>query len=97
MFGEKLPCQLSHGGGFALLGFIRSRDLDKVNVDTTVQEKAIAFPTDARLYHKMRVRLVREADKRRIALRQSYPRLGKKAQARQGRYAHATQMKRAAR
>lgn len=71
--------------------------LDKVNVDTTVQEKAIAFPTDARLYHKMRVRLVREASKRGMALRQSHQRLGKKALARQGRYAHARQGKRAAR
>ncbi len=25
-----------------------------VNVDTTVQDKAIAFPTDVRLYHKAR-------------------------------------------
>ena len=66
-------------------------------MDTTVQEKAIAFPTDARLYHKMRVRLVAEAEQRRIALRQSYPRLGKKALARQGRHAHARQMRRAAR
>ncbi len=71
--------------------------LDKVNADTTVQEKAIAFPTDARLYQKMRLRLVREADKRGIKLRQSYPRLGKKALARQGRYSHARQGKRAAR
>jgi len=45
----------------------------------------------------MRVRLVREAEKRGIALRQSYPRLGKAALARQGRYAHASQMKRAGR
>ncbi len=76
---------------------IKRTHLDKVNVDTTVQEKAIAFPTDARLYQKMRVRLVCEADKRGIKLRQSFPRLGKKALARQGRYSHARQMKRAAR
>ena len=76
---------------------IQRGHLDKVNADTTVQEKAIAFPTDARLYHKMRVWLVREADQRGIKLRQSFPRLGKKALARQGRYAHARQMKRAAR
>lgn len=76
---------------------IKRNHLEKVNVDTTVQEKAIAFPTDARLYHKMRARLVREAKKRGIALRQSHERLGKKALARQGRYAHARQGKRAAR
>ncbi len=67
-----------------------------VNVDTTVQEKAIAFPTDARLYHKMRVKLVREAKKQGIKLRQSYLFVGKKAFIMQGRYASARQMKRAA-
>ena len=30
---------------------LREREIERVNVDTTVQEKAIAFPTDARLYH----------------------------------------------
>lgn len=68
-----------------------------VNVDTTVHEKAIAFPTDARLYHKMRVTLVREAHKRDIPLRQSFKKVGKKAFIMQGRYASAKQMKRAAR
>jgi IS5 family transposase len=67
-----------------------------VNVDTTVQEKAIAFPTDARLYQKMRVNLVREAQKQGIRLRQSYRFVGKKAFIMQGRYASARQMKRAA-
>ena len=38
----------------------------KVNVDTTVQEKAIAHPTDARLYQKARVTLVRLAQAREI-------------------------------
>ena len=33
---------------------LRKSDVARVNADTTVQEKAIAFPTDARLYHKMR-------------------------------------------
>ena len=28
------------------------QELDKVNIDTTVQEKAIDFPTDTRLNHK---------------------------------------------
>ncbi len=34
------------------------RELEDVNVDTTVQEKAITFPTGAKLYHKMRDLLV---------------------------------------
>jgi IS5 family transposase len=76
---------------------LRESEIKRVNVDTTVQEKAIAFPTDARLYHKARRALVRAANKAGISLRQTYVRLGKQALARQGRYAHAKQMKRARR
>jgi IS5 family transposase len=72
-----------------------SRDLERVNVDTTVQEKAIAFPTDARLYHKMRAALVRRALQLNIPLRQSYRFQSKRLLAQQGRYAHAQQYKRA--
>lgn len=66
-----------------------------VNVDTTVQEKAIAFPTDARLYHKARGTLVRMSKRLGISLRQSYERVSKLALAKNGRYAHARQMQRA--
>lgn len=76
-------------------GVLRQSELKRVNVDTTVQEKAIQFPTDARLYHKMRKTLVREAQARGIELRQSYSRLSKRALMKQGQYAHAQQMKRA--
>lgn len=55
-----------------------------VTVDTTMQEKAIAFPTDARLYHKARRALVRLACDLNFQLRQSYERVGKRALARQG-------------
>jgi IS5 family transposase len=78
-------------------GALREREIKRVNVDTTVQEKAVAFPTDARLYHKARRALVRMAGSAGIPLRQTYVRLGKQALARQGRYAHARQMKRARR
>ena len=61
------------------------RELDHVNVDSTVQEKAVAFLTDARLYHKMRVSLVCSAEQRGINLRQGYRRVGKKALIMQGR------------
>ena len=71
--------------------------LERVNVDTTVQEKAVAFPTDARLYHKARRILVRLAKRDGIELRQSYERLGKSAFIMQGRYSHARQMKRSKR
>jgi len=75
---------------------VRPQEFAKVNIDTTVQEKAIAFPTDARLYHKMRAALVRRAKSVGIRLRQNYRFKGKKLLARQGRYAAARQMKRAA-
>jgi transposase, IS5 family len=78
------------------IGALRPQELQKLNVDTTVQEKAIAFPTDARLYHKMRAALVRRAQSLGISLRQTYRFKGKKLLARQGRYAAARQMKRAA-
>jgi len=50
---------------------LKPSEIRRVNVDTTVQEKAIAFPTDARLYHKARCVLVREARRAGIELRQS--------------------------
>ncbi len=77
--------------------YLTKRHLNKINIDTTVQEKAIAFPTDARLYYKMREALVRAAEARNISLRQNYRRVAKKALAKQGRYSHAKQSKRAQR
>ena len=76
---------------------VSSTSLSVVNVDTTVQDKAIAYPTDARLYHKARGALVRVAQGMGIKLRQSYARLSKAVLARHGRYAHARQMQRARR
>jgi len=77
------------------LGLLKPAQIAQVNVDTTAQEKAIAFPTDARLYQKMRVALVKQAKKMNLPLRQSYRFVGKRALFRQARYAHARQMKRA--
>lgn len=74
---------------------LKKNDLARVNVDTTVQEKNIAFPTDARLYQKCRVRLVKAAKARGIRLRQSYTFKAKDALRKQNGYAHARQFKRA--
>jgi transposase, IS5 family len=71
------------------------KDIAQVIVDTTVQEKAIAYPTDARLYDKARRTLVRMARQQQVKLRQSYARVGHQALVRQSRYACARQMKRA--
>ena len=75
---------------------MKPKEVNRVNVDTTVQEKAVAYPTDARNYDKGRKLLVNIAKKRGIELRQSYARLGEWLLRQQGRYAHARQMKRAA-
>jgi IS5 family transposase len=74
---------------------LREQEVERINVDTTLQEKAIAFPTDARLYHKARRALVRVARQVGCRLRQSYQRLSKKALWKQSRYAMAKQLKRA--
>jgi transposase, IS5 family len=66
-----------------------------VVVDTTVQPKAVAHPTDAKLMDRARERLVRLAKQHGVPLRQSYARVGKLALVKQQRYAHAKQFKRA--
>ncbi|MDR2853594.1 MAG: IS5 family transposase [Burkholderiaceae bacterium] len=76
-------------------GAAKPADFRAVIVDTTVQEKAITFPTDAKLMHRARVRLVKLASKHAITLRQSYARVGKIALIKHQRYAHAKQFKRA--
>ena len=76
---------------------LRISDLTEVIVDTTVQEKAVAFPTDAKLAHRARERLVRLARRHCVRLRQSYARVGKFALIKHQRYAHAKQFKRAKR
>ena len=79
------------------MGAAKPADFRQVVIDTTVQEKAIAFPTDAKLMHRARERLVRLAQARGVTLRQSYVRVGKIALIRHQRYAHAKQFKRATR
>jgi IS5 family transposase len=76
-------------------GAAKPSDFSKVIVDTTVQPKAVAFPTDAKLMHRARERLVRLAQKHGLRLRQSYARVGKRALMAYQRYAHAKQFRRA--
>jgi len=76
---------------------IKPSQLARVNVDTTVQDKHVRFPTDARLYDRARARLAKAADRRGIQLRQNYRRVGKRLLLQVGRYMHARQAKRAAR
>src|SRR5947209_16579400 len=74
---------------------MKPSDLARVVIDTTVQPKAVMFPTDAKLLNRARERLVRLAKKLGVSLRQSYRRVGKLALIKHQRYAHAHQFKRA--
>jgi IS5 family transposase len=69
-------------------------EFERVIVDTTVQEKAIAYPTDSRLLEVSRARLVQLAQRAGLALKQTYEREGKRLRRRAGGYAHAKQFKR---
>jgi IS5 family transposase len=53
---------------------ITPRQIKRVNIDTTVQTKAIRFPTDARLYNRARERLVKEARKRGLRIKNGWGR-----------------------
>src|SRR6476469_2386046 len=93
--GDKLELLLAeslrvaHGAGA-----LRSNDLKRVTVDTTVQPKAITFPTDAKLLHAAIKGLNRLARRHGVRLRQSYSRAAKAAAMMAGRYAHAKQFRR---
>ena len=78
-------------------GAIETKDLERVVLDTTVQPKAIAHPTDARLMHRAIETLVGLAKRSGVPLRQSYLRVAKRAAIMVGRYIHAHQFKRARR
>jgi len=93
---ERLSALLQESLAVAVnTGAARPADFTQVIVDTTVAEKNVAFPTDAKLIHRARQRLVRLAREAGIKLRQSYTRVGKKALIAHQRYVHAKQYKRA--
>ena len=98
MGSERLEALLQESLSVAVdVKAIDVRDLSKMIVDTTVQEKAITFPTDAKLTNRAREKLVKLAKKYGLKLRQGYPRVGKLALMKHQRYAHAKQFKRAGR
>lgn len=93
---ERLTALLQESLAVAVkTGAAKPADFTRATVDTTVAEKNVAFPTDAKLMHRARARLVKQAKKAGIDLRQSYTRVGKKALIAHQRYAHAKQYKRA--
>ena len=73
---------------------IKPGSLKKVTVDTTVQEKNIAFPINSKLLNKARENLVKLSKEHGIKLRQNYNRVGPQYVLMASRYAHAKQFKR---
>jgi IS5 family transposase len=63
-------------------------------VDTTVSEKAVAYPTDSRLLDVARKKLVRLAQRSAITLKQTYDKECTALRRRAGGYAHAKQFRR---
>ena len=93
--GDKLELLLAESLRVAhASGALRTRDLERVTVDTTVQPKAITFPTDAKLVHAAIKGLNRLVRQHGLKLRQSYLRVAKRAAMMAGRYAHAKQFRR---
>ena len=93
--GDKLELLLAESLRVAHeTGALRTRDLKRVTVDTTVQPKAITFPTDAKLLHAAIKGLNRLTRRCGVRLRQSYLRIAKRAAMMASRYAHAKQFKR---
>jgi IS5 family transposase len=73
---------------------IAPQDLERVIIDSTVQEKAIAFPTDSRLLDVARRKLVLIAKRSGVVLRQTFEKEGRSLKRRAGGYAHAKQYRR---
>ncbi len=76
------------------LKLIKAQELTRVIVDTTVQPKAIAHPTDSRLLESARTKLVQAAKRAGLDLKQTFAKKGKQLSRQAGRYAHARQFKR---
>lgn len=73
---------------------IKPAEFERVIVDTTVQEKATAHPTDSRLLEVARAKITRLAKWAGLKLKQTYEREGKSLRRRAAGYAHAKQFKR---
>ncbi len=76
------------------LKLIPAAALATVVVDSTVQEKAVAHPTDSKLLETARSKLVAAAQDAGIELRQTFAKEGRLLRFKAGHYAHAKQFKR---
>ena len=73
---------------------VKPKDLDRVIVATTVQEKAIAHPIDSGLLEIARHKVVSASKRAGIPLKQAFAKEGETLRWRAGAYAHAKQFRR---
>lgn len=78
-------------------GLLKVEHLRELYVDTTVQEKNITYPTDAKLLYRAKVRLVSLAKRHDVTLRQSYRRVARRHLIMSHRYSAAKHYNRARR
>lgn len=76
------------------IGALKKSELERVIVDSTVQEKAIAHPTDSRLLEKARAAVVKTAQAAGIQFPRTHEREARRLQRKASGYAHAKQFKR---
>jgi len=73
---------------------VKPVEFERVIVDTTVQEKAIAHPVDSRLLEIARYKVVSAAKRAGIVLKQTFAKEGKELRRKASGYAHAKQFRR---
>ncbi|GAB1392577.1 IS5-like element IS1478 family transposase [Rhodocyclaceae bacterium] len=73
---------------------VKPVEFERIIVDSTVQEKAIAHPVDSRLLEIARHKVVQAAKAVGIDLKQTFAKEGKELRRRAGGYAHAKQFRR---
>jgi IS5 family transposase len=78
-------------------GAVQDKHFERITVDTTVQTKAVAHPTDSRLLHRGIEILGRLARRHGVKLRQSYARVARRARLEAARLIHAGRRKQAER
>ena len=76
------------------LKFISKKQIETEIVDSTVQPKAVAYPTDSRLLEVARRKLVEIAKKAGLELKQTFAKEGKQLTRKASGYAHAKQFRR---
>ncbi len=73
---------------------VKGSDFRQITVDSTVQDKAVSFPTDGKLPNRCQERLVRLSRRLGVGLRQSHARLGPRRLRQAGACGHAGQYRR---